>query len=76
MSSIMAIIFFGRKKEMTDREIERVIQEGRKAIAERRNAELRARIAARREKSLKVLQFSCGIGMEEAPKMRECALIC
>lgn len=63
---------------MTDREIERVIQEGRKEIAERRNAELRARIAVRQGRTLKVLQFTCGIGMEEAPsqKIRECALIC
>ncbi len=32
---------------MTDREIERVLQEGRRAIAEKRNAELRARVAAK-----------------------------
>ena len=57
---------------MTDREIERILEEGRRALAEKRNAELRARIAARRGGQLRVLQYTCGLDFAEPqPKQNE-----
>ncbi len=53
---------------MSEREIEMFLERARKAARERRNAELRARLAARTEKGLLVLRASCGLNVEERRK--------
>ena len=62
---------------MTEREIERILEEGRKALAERRNAELRARVAARlarRRLLTRLLDGSEDLQESENGKNREYAL--
>ena len=76
MSSNMAIIFLEKENGMTNREIERVLEEGRRALAEKRNEELRARVAARLSR-LNGLRSLCGADLTErrdSRKNREYAL--